>query len=145
MPVDAAQRVAASTRGCAAVSSSAKVTLWRRSRSASTVVAQQLGGVRAEDREAARLEADDEPTCVEVLGERVDRRSEVALRATSSWPVEIHVSPQQSPAAKHDLPARVLEHLDRRYADLGMELVGERVGPEHDLAPRSAGARRPCA
>jgi FAD-dependent oxidoreductase family protein len=88
------------------------------------------------------LEAEHQPAPAHMTGECID-----ATPQDSLGDVELPGGDPRQPAAQRlgrdaHGPARVLEHLDRRAADGRVEMVGERVGPEDDLA---APAGRPLA
>ena len=57
--------------------------------------------------------------------------------AISSWPVEIHVRPQQTGPRHADAKAGVFEHFDRGAPDRRIKVVRERVGPQHHVAARA--------
>jgi hypothetical protein len=102
------------------------------------VVGHQVDGVGAEHRGAARLEAEDETALAHVRRELSDGVPDPHPRHA-----ELAGGDPRQPAAhravRHrDCPAGAFEHPDRRDADLGVEVVGERVRPEQH---RSAASR----
>src|SRR5204862_4179163 len=87
------------------------------------VVGQHLQQLVAEDGDAARLDADERDACADLLPEGGDRAFEV----TACEPEEAVVvqRPSAADAASRNLhlEAGVLELLDGRHPDLGLEVV----------------------
>ena len=98
------------------------------------VVRKELRTVGSEDGCAARFEPDHQPARPEVWGQLTQRAAQDAL-----GDVELAGGDPGQPAAHgafrdHHPVAGVLEDLDRCLADVGVQVVGEGVRPEHHLS-----------
>lgn len=94
------------------------------------VVRQHVDELVAEHRGAARLERDERHPVLDVLAQRVEDLVQEALGEAQHPVVVERATAAQGLARQLDAPAGGLEHLDRRAADRGIEVVGERVGPQ---------------
>src|SRR5699024_8749016 len=97
-------------------------------------IIEQVERVRAQHRQTRRLDADHRDTRRDDLVKSRDRLPDDATRG-----VELaRRDPGESAAGRAfqnpHVVARVLEYGHRRLAGIGREIVGERVGPDHDVA-----------
>ena len=77
-------------------------------------------------------------------GASTRRLRRITRRATHSWPVDTHVSPQHTaPLGSIGFEAGRAQHAYRGAADLRGEVVRERVRPQHHAAGRSRNPARP--
>ena len=109
------------------------------------VVREQLSELLLEDCDAARLQADDGDVLAIPLAQPVEVPPQVALGEVEEAVVVQRPAAADVPLRDDDLPSRVLYRLDRRHADVRVEVVVERVRVEDDLAPAAGCAFRRAA
>ena len=107
------------------------------------VVGEDARELVLEHGQAAGLHADHRRARADLVAQGVQHAVQVAL-----GDVQEPVVVQRSAAAHvalgdHDLPARVLDRLDAGHADVGVQVVVERVGPQHDAAPAGVAGPAP--
>ena len=106
------------------------------------VIRPQLHELVLEDGDAARFYTDDGRAGANVVAQPVEHVAEIRLGQVEH-PVVIERPAAAEVSTRDDnVKAGLLQRLDRRDPDLGLEVVRERVGPE-DHAPTPAVGRRP--
>ena len=105
------------------------------------VVREERDQLVAEDRETARLDADDRDAGRDLGAQRAEDLAELARGEIEHAPVVERTPAAEGARRQRDRASRRLEHLDRRLPDLGVEVVRERVRPEEHPTPAVAARR----
>src|SRR5438132_10422931 len=96
------------------------------------IVGEQILQLVAEDRDAARLEADDRNAFIDFAIQGADDVAQPPLRRVEHAVVVERPSAAQRRARNLHREAAALQNPDRRHCGLWMEMVVEGVGPQDD-------------
>ncbi len=109
------------------------------------IVGEKFAEVVAEHGGAAGLESDDRDAVADVGGERIEGAAELLLRGGELAGGDPGQAAAQRLLGDGDFEAGVLEDVDGCDADVGVEVIGEGVGPERHRLAAAAGGLRPVA